>query len=58
MKRLRVENTDEPDESGWDEIVHQVYGKYDDQYIEKVESYENDGYSNLEAREKATEDLF
>ena len=58
VKRLRVENTDEPDETGWHEIVQQVYGKYDDQYVEKVESYENDGYSNLEAREKATEDLF
>ena len=56
VKRLCVEN--EPDESGWHNIVQQVYGQYDDQYVEKVESYENDGYSNLEARERATEDLF
>ena len=58
VKRLCVENTDEPDESGWHNIVQQVYEKYDDQYVEKVDSYENDGYSNLESREKATEDLF
>ena len=38
--------------------MQQVYEKYDDQYVEKVDSYENDGYSNLESREKATEDLF
>ena len=57
MKRLCVENADEPDEPGWHHIVQQVYGQYDDQYVEKVESYENDSYSNLEAREKATEDL-
>ena len=57
MKRLCVENMDEPDESGWHNIVQQVY-KYDDQYVEKVDSYENGGYSNLESREKATEDLF
>ena len=54
VKRLCVENTDEPDESGWHNIVQQVYEKY----VEKVDSYENDGYSNLESREKATEDLF
>ena len=32
--------------------VQQVYRQYDDQYIKKVESYENNGYSNLEASEK------
>ena len=58
VKRLCVENTDEPDESGWHNMVQQVYEKYYDQYVEKVDSYENDGYSNLESREKATEDLF
>ena len=47
VKRLCVENADEPDESGWHNLVQQVYGQYDDQYVEKVESYENDGYSNL-----------
>ena len=58
MKRLCVENMDEPDESGWYNIMQQVYEKYDDQCVEKVDSFENDGYSNLESREKATEDLF
>ena len=58
VKRLCVENADEPNESGWHNIVQQVYGQYDCQYVKKVESYENDCYSNLEAREKATEDLF
>ena len=58
VKRLHIENTDEPNESGWHNIVQRVYKKYDDQYSEKVESYEKDGYSNLESREKATEDLF
>ena len=59
VKRLCVENTDEDDElHGWCNIVQEVYEKYDDQYVEKVDSYKNDGYSNLESREKATEDLF
>ena len=58
MKRLCDENTDEPDESGWDNIVQRVYRKYDDQYSEKVESYEKEGYSEVESRQKATEDLF
>ena len=58
MKRLCHENTDEPDESGWDNIVQRVYRKYDDQYSEKVESYEKEGYSEVESRQKATEDLF
>ena len=58
MKRLCDENTDEPNESGWDNIVQRVYRKYDDQYSEKVESYEKEGYSEVESRQKATEDLF
>ena len=58
MKRLCDENTDEPDESGWDNIVQRVYRKYDDQYSEKVESYEKEGHSEVESRQKATEDLF
>ena len=58
MKRLCDENIDEPDESGWDNIVQRVYRKYDDQYSEKVESYEKEGYSEVESRQKATEDLF
>ena len=58
MKRLCDENTDEPDESGWDNIVQRVYRKYDDQYSEKVESYEKEGCSEVESRQKATEDLF
>ena len=33
VKRLCVENTDEPDESGWHNIVQQVCKKYDDQYV-------------------------
>ena len=58
LKRLCDENTDEPDESGWDNIVQRVYRKYDDQYSEKVESYEKEGYFEVESRQKATEDLF
>ena len=58
MKRLCDENTDEADESGWDNIVQRVYRKYDDQYSEKVESYEKEGYSEVESRQKATEDFF
>ena len=52
VKRLCDKNTDESDESGWDNIVRTVYNG------EKVKSYEIEGYSNLESRQKATEDLF
>ena len=45
MKRLCDENMDEPNESGWDNIVQRVYRKYNDQYSEKVESYKKEGYS-------------
>ena len=38
--------------------MQRVYRKYDDQYSEKVESYEKEGYSEVESRQKATEDLF
>ena len=58
VKRVCHENTDEPNESGWDNIVQRVYRKYDDHYSEKVESYEKDGNSEVESRQKATEDLF
>ena len=58
-KRFYPASSDESeDESGWNDIVQQVYDRYDDNYSQKVKTYENDGYSNLEARQKATEDLF
>ena len=38
--------------------MKQVYDKYDDKYAAKGESYESDAYFNLQAREKATEELF
>ena len=58
MKRLCDENTDEPDESGWDNIMQRVYRKYYDQYSEKVESYEKEGYSEVESREKPQKTYF
>ena len=58
-KRFYPASSDESeDESGWNDIVKQVYGRYDDNYSQKVKTYENDGYSNVGARQKATEDLF
>ena len=57
VKRLYDENTDKPDESGWDNmgwVVQRLYRKYNDQYSEKVQSYEKEGYSKVESREKAT----
>ena len=41
VKSLCVENTNEPDEPGWNNIVQSVYKTYDNHYAEKVESYEN-----------------
>ena len=38
--------------------MQRVYRKYDDQHSEKVESYEKEGYSEVESRKKGTEDLF
>ena len=51
-------NEDGPDEFGWHNIVQRVYDQYNDQYSEKVESYQKNGYSGLRSREKATEDLY
>ena len=46
------------DDSGWDNLINEAYEEYDDVYDVKVQQYEQEGCSNEEARDKASEDLF
>ena len=43
---------------GWKNLLYDAYEKHDDTFKEKVEGYMNDGYSEEDARGKATDELY
>ena len=56
-KRFKHDDNEDEDESGWEDLIIKAYDEHDDVYQDKVNQYENEGFSNREAERKASEDL-
>ena len=55
---FKVDDSDESeDDSGWVNLINEAYEEYDDVYGVKVQQNEQEGCSNVEARDKASGDL-
>ena len=56
IQQFKVNDSDESqNDSGWVNLINEAYTEYGG---EKVQQYEQEGCSNGEARDKASEDLF